>query len=292
MLQKIYSSTAIIMLLGNVLFAQSPVSGFMTPKGKTTLSFSYTKEKNDGVFLVPTEIKSVPVFNELERTSYSLYGTYGVSDKLNLIVSLPYIQSKGKASEQVLENLQYENKRSGLQDISVYGKYKIYEKVAGNNTFNILGALGVQIPLGNYKVDEGLQSILAIGNRATQLNGLAIGFVKNASGAFASAQAGYSLRSKVVPDAVISEVKLGYAGKFFYVDGYLASQLSTSGVDILGAGFVGDFTATRVSYTRVGGTVYVPIGKFTGISLGLSQFVKGRNINDASGVSVGISGSF
>ncbi|MBK9255081.1 MAG: hypothetical protein IPM42_06295 [Saprospiraceae bacterium] len=289
---KFYFTSALLIFLGNILMAQSPVSGFMTPKGKTTLSFSTTTEKYDEVFLVPVEITGVPIFNNVKIRSYSFYGTYGLSDKLNLVLNLPFIQSTGNAGAQVLENLNYENERSGIQDVSVYAKYKAHESMFGSSTLSLVGALGLQTPLGGYKVDEGLQSILAIGNRATQLNAIAIAFFKTNSGAFASGQAGYSLRSDVVPDAVMTEIKLGYAGKYFYIDGFLANQMSTSGVDILGAGFTGDFTATRVSYTRVGGSVYVPFSKHAGISFGLSQYIKGRNVAKSSGLSFGIAAAF
>jgi hypothetical protein len=36
---------------------------------------------------------------------------------------LPYVQAKGNATDQVLTNLNLENERKGLQDVSVFVKY-------------------------------------------------------------------------------------------------------------------------------------------------------------------------
>jgi hypothetical protein len=38
----------------------------------------------------------------------------------------------------------------------------------------LIGALGLKTPLGDYKVDEGLQSIIAIGNRSTTVSALGL----------------------------------------------------------------------------------------------------------------------
>lgn len=77
-------------------------------------------------------------------------------------------------------------------------------KLAGANCDSIVAA-GLKTPLGNYKVDEGLQSIIAIGNRATSFNGLAIAQFRTQSGIFLGTQAGYSFRNGEVPNALLGE---------------------------------------------------------------------------------------
>jgi hypothetical protein len=37
-----------------------------------------------------------------------------------VVVVLPYVQAKGNATDQVLTNLNLENERKGLQDVSVF----------------------------------------------------------------------------------------------------------------------------------------------------------------------------
>jgi hypothetical protein len=52
-----------------------------------------------------------------------LYATYGLSDKLDVVMSLPYIAAEGNASQEQLNNLNYSNTRSGVQDVSLFLKY-------------------------------------------------------------------------------------------------------------------------------------------------------------------------
>ena len=280
-------------MLPLTMAAQSPISGFMKAKGEGSITVTQSREDYNDVFLVPNKVNSVPVFNEVTTKSVSLYAEYGFSDRLNFVVSLPYIQTTGEATPATLANNGFENERSGFQDVSIYAKYKIksYEVMSGN--LDIIGALGVETPLGNYNVDEGLQSIIAIGNRSTDITGLAIANYKHNSGVFAIGQVGYSLRSNEVPNALISQLKIGYAASVIYGDIYIANQLSGSdGVDILGEGFTGFFPATRVNYTRIGANMFVPVVKGFGLTAGINTYISGRNLGDSTGAYSGLSFSF
>ena len=263
--------------------AQSPVSGFMQGKGNGNIVVSYNMEKYDKVFLVPQEVDGVPVFNEVEITSASLYATYGIFDNLDIVVSLPYIESKGQASDAVLSNLNFENSRSGLQDITAFLKFNPFNYDIGSSKLSFSGAFGVKTPLGDYVVDEGLQSIVAIGNRGTTFSAIGIGMFKTKSGIFATGQFGGIVSYENVPDAYLSELKLGYAASKIYVDAFIAKQVSTGGVDIAGEGFTGVFPTTRVNYTKAGLNIYVPILKSVGIATGASSVLDGRNIGKSTG---------
>ncbi|MDO8969652.1 MAG: hypothetical protein Q7U74_03125 [Saprospiraceae bacterium] len=272
--------------------AQSPVSGFMNGKGNGAIAISYSAEKYDNVFLVPDNAQGVPVFNDVSVRSTSLYASYGISDRFDAVVSLPHIQTEGNASQSVLDELGYENTRSGVQDLSVFLKYNPYNVEIGTSKLQFVVGAGLKTPVGDYKVDEGLQSILAIGNRATSFNGLAIAHLRFEDGLFLTTQAGYSIRNGEVPNALIGEIKAGYAGKYIYVDTWFAGQVSDGGVNILGEGFEGFFPATDVSYNRIGLNVYVPIAAGFGVSGGVNKYLSGRNVGESTGFSGGISYSF
>ena len=275
---------ALALLTAPVLsFAQSPIGGFMQGKGKGNVVVSYTTESYDKVFLVPQKVDGVPVFNKVDIQSVSLYATVGLSSKVDLVANVPYITSKGHASEQVLTNYGYSNERKGIQDLSLYIKYNPFNFKAGTGNISLIGALGIQTPLSDYKVEESLQSIIAIGNKSTQVNSYILAMYKLKCGFFVNGQLGYSLRSTAVPDAFLSEVKVGYAAKHFYVDAFSATQISTGGVDILKEGFTGSFPATKVNSTRIGVNVYVPIVKGFGVSGGASSYVDGRNLGQSTG---------
>lgn len=284
--------TIFLLFVSHFAFAQSPVNGFMQRKGHGSVVLSHNFESYNSVFLVPKKITGVPIFNDIKVNSTSVYTTYGLSDKLNLVLNVPYIKAEGAASEQVLKNLNYTNTQSGLQDVSIYVKYKALTVESDKRTFNLVGAVGVKTPLGDYSVDDGLQSIVAIGNRATSVNVLAIGLLRDNSGFFMSGQAGYCLRNNQVPDAVMSELKIGLIKPRLYADVLIANQTSLSGTDILADGFQGFFPSTRVNYTRIGLNIFVPIYRQFGLCTGANTYIDGRNLGQSTSYYGAISVSF
>jgi hypothetical protein len=279
---------ALALIMSTAATAQSPVSGFMEGQGNSSTAVSVSSENYSQVFLVPNKVDGVPVFQEITVQSLSVYNSYGVTDRLDLSIGIPFIATEGKGNETVLKELGFDNKRSGVQDISFYGKYKAHSTSFGSTMAHFMLSAGIKAPIGNYKVDEGLQSIIAIGNRATAVTGIATAQFQFNGGFFLTTQAGYSVRSKRVPNAAIGEIKFGYAAKRIYADAYFAGQTSTSGTNILAAGFDGFFPATDVSYNRVGGSVYVPFGGGFGVSLGANKIINGRNIGAATGLNAGL----
>lgn len=264
----------------------------MNGEGNGTVAVSYTAESYDNVLLTPVDAAGVPVFNEVNVNSVSLFGTYGLSDQLDVVFVLPYISTTGQASQGILDELGFENERSGLQDLSVFVRYNPLTVAVGESDLHFMVGGGITTPLGGYAVDEGLQSILAIGNRATTFNGLAIAQWRAPSGLFLTTQAGYSLRSGEVPNAVVGEIKAGYAASKFYVDVWYGGQVSTGGVNILGEGFMGFFPATDVSFSRAGVNLFAPLTDGFGVSVGASRFLDGRNVGQATGFSGAVTYSF
>jgi hypothetical protein len=87
------------------LHAQSLVSGFMAGKGHGSVVVSGTAEQYSSAYLAPEKVSEVPVYREVHVKSINLYGTYGLTDKIDAIVSLPYIQSKGQAFGATINDL-------------------------------------------------------------------------------------------------------------------------------------------------------------------------------------------
>lgn len=267
----------------NTAFSQSPISGFMQGKGKGNVSISYSYEKYDKVFFIPEEVDGVPVFNETKIYSTSIYATYGITDQVDVVVVLPYVTAKGNATQEVLTNLNLENERKGFQDVSIFVKYSPFNFDFGSSSLRLIGALGLKTPLSNYKVEEGFQSIIAIGNRSTTVSTTGMAMFRMDSGVFASAQLAGNYASNDVPNSYATELKVGYAAKLFYGDVYIANQKSTGGVDIFGEGFAGYFPITKVNYTKIGMDLYTPIYQDFGVSVGASTLVAGRNIGKSTG---------
>ncbi len=292
-------STLLVAGAAPALRAQNLVSGFMAGKGHGSVVVSGTAEQYKNAYLAPDKVSGVPIFQEVHVNSINLYGTYGLTDKIDVIVSLPYIQSKGQAFGTTISDLNtlypeqgYANTRQGIQDLTGVLKFKSYSREIGSSIIDLLGVVAVSTPVGNYETNTGLGYIIAIGNRATKTTALGVAHLKTASGVFATGQIGYSLRTGDVPNALVGEAKLGYAGPKNYFEGYASFQESNGGTDITEGGFDGTFTATRVNYVRIGASGYRPITNGFGLTLGISTYVAGRNIGKSTGGSAGITYNF
>lgn len=291
MTKIIFNFIAILSI--STIFAQSPVSGFIKEKGKGSIAVSYSSEKYNEVYFNAELVKGIPVFKEVETVAANIYANYGVTNKLEAVLSLPYIQSVGKGEEAFLAANGFQNKRSGIQDLSAFIKYKAFSQRMNEGTFDFLLSLGVQTPVGGYKSDEGFQSVIAIGNSGTKGLGLAIAQIKLDNGFFLTGQAGYRISTNKVPNAFVSEVKAGYACKKVYTDFWIAFQKSsTKGTDILQPEFQVFFPATQVNYARIGANLYFPVYKNFGVNFGVNSYVAGRNLGKSSGYSFGLVAGF
>ncbi|GAA4050309.1 hypothetical protein GCM10022409_41360 [Hymenobacter glaciei] len=292
-------SALLVAGISPALRAQSLVSGFMAGKGHGSVVVSGTSERYTSAYLAPDKVSGVPVFQEVRVNSVNLYATYGITDKIDFIASLPYIQSKGQAFGTTIGDLNtlypaqgFANTRQGVQDLTGVLKFKSFSREIGSSILDLLGVVSVSTPVGNYQTNTGLGYIIAIGNRATKTTALGVVHLKTVSGVFATGQLGYSLRTGDVPNALVAEGKIGYAGPKNYFEGSVSVQESNGGTDITEAGFDGTFTATRVNYVRLGASGYRPITNGFGLTLGISTYVAGRNIGKSTGGSAGITYNF
>jgi hypothetical protein len=132
----------------------------MQGKGKG-VSLSFSSEKYDKVYFIPEKSRWCSCLTK-QRSTVRQFMQHGISDQVDVVVVL-LCTSKGNATDQVLTNLNLENERKGLQDVSVFVKYSPFNFNFGSSSLRLIGALGLKTPLSNYKVEEGFQSIIAIG---------------------------------------------------------------------------------------------------------------------------------
>lgn len=259
----------------NSAFSQGLIDGFVHGKGRTDVVLSYTYESYDRFYIGSTDMAlSATDLKRIIKQSENLYIAHGLSDKLDLIVNLPFISAK---SDVITTGGTV--KESNLQNASVFLKWQPINIGTGSSAFSVNVAGGVSTPVSNYKTNV----IYAIGNRATSFEGDVVAQYKFSAGVFANVQAGYVVRTNSVPSATLLSAKIGYAGAGFYIDGYVAQQTSNGGIDIGGPGFSPDrFPETTVNTTRIGVSGFVPVVKAVGITAGAGQVVNGRNAGKAS----------
>ena len=271
-------------LVTSLTYAQPITDGFTKGKGNGSLVVSYSWERYDEFYAGANLMEGINTGlrtwgGEITTQSVSLYGTVGLTDELDLIVNVPYIAVQGAGVDTVSQE------DSGLQDASLFIKWRPLLIETGGGNLSFLGALGFATPLSDYEEDLPL----SIGNQSTRADLRLITHFQSNAGLFGELQAGYSLRSNNVPNATLLSAKIGYAANAFYIDLWSETQISDG--DALDIGQV-PFNETRVNYTQVGASLFVPVVSSFGVSAGVGRYVSGRNVGLATRFSGGLVYSF
>lgn len=275
--------TLITSIISLSVRAQSPVNGFMQGKGKGSAVISYYTESYIRSYEVLSN-SGIQINSRVKSKVVSAFTTFGLSKEVDLQINLPYSSASGEVTKEIRDNIGPKNEKSGLQDISIYVKYNPFNFKLGKSNLSFLGAVGLSTPFGDYEIDQKYQSAVSIGSRSTQLTGIFLLHYKLNFGLFFTGSAGYSVRSNHVPNAAIIELKTGFAGRRFYVDGYLARQTSTSTEPSQNdMNNFSAFSGSNVNYSRIGFNLFVPVIKKFGIAGGLSNYTSGRSQGESGG---------
>lgn len=273
--------TTFIISTRHQVMAQHLVDGFSQGKGKLAVALSYTRENFDNFYLgekkTPISIRGL---DNIITQSVNLYTAYGLTDKIDIVLNIPYISSM---SRRLSEN--QEVREQNLQNGALVLEWKTFQTEGSTGALSLTTAVGLSTPLSKYPTNL----IYSIGNQSSHLNPSLLLQYKFSSGLFLNGQGGYSFRTNKVPDAALLVAKIGFAATRFYIDGWINNQTSTSGIDIGGPGFTpARFPETRVNTTNIGTSVYVPVVRSAGISLGGGKRLTGRNAGLPTWYSAGL----
>ena len=273
------------LLFGSVAYSQPAVDGFMKGKGNGSIVLSYSWEQYDEFYAGTNKVvaNETPVRawgGEITTQSISLFGIVGLTDNIDLILNIPHVSAQGAGVDTIDQDV------GGLQDASLFIKWRPVAVETGGGTLSFLGALGFATPLSDYEADQ----VLSIGNQATRADLRLLTHFQSNGGLFGELQAGYSLRSNDVPNATLLSAKIGYAAEKFYIDVWSDTQISDSDAPDIGPGI--PFSQTRVNYTQIGVSVFVPVVSSFGVSAGFGQYVSGRNVGLSTRFSGGLVYSF
>jgi len=297
MFYKTFTLSLFSLLLTSALTGQGLVDGFFNGKGQASITGTFAGGGYDEFYVADEKVGPVPAHNEISQRIYSLYGTYGLTDKLSLIASLPIITNLSDGGPDPING---ETDFTGFQDAGIAVKYNLFRASFSGGRFDGIGSVGVFLP-GGYEPN----GIISLGSGAFTTDFKAGGHLQLQSGLFSTVIVGYSLRGKAdnnfgtgdgqefdVPNAVVGVAKIGYAGSGFYVEGFADFQSSTGGVDIMGEGFAGNFPETQVNFVRLGASASLSLSKAFSINFGYGSVVSGRNIGSASNLHAGLTASF
>ena len=118
----------------SLLFAQGPISGFMTGDATTDLAFSYSYESYNSYFFGQ---EKQAISNEI--SSASLFLEHGFNDSFGLVFTLPY--------------LWIDEINRGIQDGIIAIKYRNTHKKFEKSNLSMITAVGVSFPMSAYPKD-------------------------------------------------------------------------------------------------------------------------------------------
>ncbi len=209
---------------------------------------------------------------DLERSTYyvSLFTAYGITDNLDVNLSVPYISSTTE---------------SNLQDLSLMLKYKLLQFNSEPGIFEVSTAAGFSTPLSDYTIG-GLNDI---GQQATIVETRAMVHFMSKSSWFATLQSGFSFKLEEVPNSLPATLKVGKATSTWYYDVYYDYQHSFGGIDYRGTPFPQNFREFGVDFHKVGGTLFKPFSSTLGAYVSVSYIFEGRNTFLGAAYGLGVS---
>jgi hypothetical protein len=267
------------------LSAQTPTDGIMMPTGSNCTMLSYGNSSWTNYWQGATK-RSNTNLGTFTAQNLVAMSAVGINDKLNVLVSLPYIWTGASVS--------YFTPQKGLQDVSAWLKYQIVAKQGNFGAFKAFATLGASVPTTNYIADF---LPFSIGLHCKTASGrLVLNYTK--SNFYLTAQGGAMLRSNVkidrnsfiynnklyqsdemiVPHAADGSITLGFLNKRFQTAVTLDRFGCLSGDDIR----YNDtpILANKMTSTSIGWFGKVFIGK-AAILANVGKVLNGRNVGEA-----------
>jgi len=255
-------------------FGQGRIDGFYKGKGSLDVVFACGYENNTSYLAGKNKI------NFGRKISFAnLYLAYGLTDRLDVNFSLPY--------------LSVNNAEKGVQDFNFNLKYLFFTKVkdfCGSGYFSTFiknefsFSLGGTSNITEYQTEGGN----ALGQQAKIVDTRLVYHRNYNDKRFITIQTGYSFKLSPTPNSFPLAIKFGVTKSKLYTDVWYEYQYSFGGLDYKGTPVPSSFRELGVNYHKIGTTFYRPIKNKFGIFAGVSYLLSGRNTSQGLGVNAGI----
>jgi hypothetical protein len=220
--------------------------------------------------------------------SLMVMSNYGISDKLNALVSVPYVWTH--ASAGTLHGLE------GFQDIELNLKYEFYSKKIGKGILSLIAVGGFSTPLQKYENDF---LPMSIGLGSTDLSGrLTVDYQNGIF--FATGSSAYIWRSDVtidrtsyytdqiyytnkvyMPNQLHSNLNVGIRKKNLIAEAVLMNMYTFGGSDIRKNDM--PFASNQMNMTSLGvhGKYFLPFFPNMSVIGGADFVIAGRNVGQS-----------
>jgi hypothetical protein len=231
----------------------------------------------------------------VSMNQYSVMGNYGVTRKLNVLFSAPYVTTK--ASAGTLHSMK------GMQDLSLFVKWRPWQKTLGFGKLSLYGIAGFSFPLTNYVADY---LPLSIGLHSRNLLARVMADYQRGD-LFATGSATYVYRSNIkidrtsyyttelhltneveMPDGANFNFRAGFRNQRLIAEAVVNNWTTLGGFDITRNNM--PFPSNRMNATTLGVNFKYVLPKLPQLSIvaGGNTTIAGRNM----GKSTAVYGSF
>ena len=221
-------------------------------------------------------------------------GSLGITKNLNLLFSLPYISTRASAGQLKGFN--------GMQDISVWVKYRALRIKKNSSSFSIFTIAGINTPTNNY-VKDYLPLSIGLGSSNLTLRGMVDYQYKNW---FATASGSMVMRSNIkidrqvyyttqmiysnqveMPNVSQFNVRTGFRNKEIVAEVVYDQWTTLGGFDITKNNM--PFPSNKMNQSRIGFNGKYEPAKWKGLSLTSAVFMTtaGRNMGKSNAVQFG-----
>jgi hypothetical protein len=283
--------SALLALGAPTLHAQTIDDGLMMPRRVLCTGFAYMHDRWSEYWEGPLQRANGNI-GTITTESLGWMGTYGVTDRVNLIAMAPYVWTK--ASAGTLRGME------GLQDLTAAVKWNALRTgLTSHGTLQAFLVASGSVPLTDYTPDYQPLSI-GLGSRSAS-GRLTLNFQARA-GWFVEGTGAYTFRDDValdrpayfdgerlvqsdrvaMPDVIDYTFRAGYWKHGLYAPVSFSQRITLGGSDIRRQDM--PFVSNRMESSRVDALAmyYLPRPKNVVVRLGASYTVSGRNVGQST----------
>lgn len=270
------------------LHGQTLSTTYMQGKGTGFVGFNKEQATARQFYVGSNLIDGLIVFDKTEHIAINLYGTYGISERIDVSAKMT------KASTRGMGNLGFENElgidlqQSGIQDLRITGNFLISETSYDKGSLRVNGLAEWILPIGNYSIGDGFQSLLAIGNSMYGIGTGVATLYQFSSGFYFSMENRFQINSGAMPHAVQNHMFAGYMNKDIIIEVYGRNYFALSGPEIFGIGFEGLFPYSNIRRHSLGLYVCKPIGSGIVMTSSVETMLGGMNTAKDTWTSLGL----
>src|SRR5688572_8397400 len=138
------SFAGLFFLTSIIASAQTDIDAIMMEKNAFCVGpmYAYSSWKNYWEGTLKRENENI---GKVTTQMFGVMGNYGISRKLNALFNVPYV--KTEASAGTLHGM------DGFQDLSLFLKWRPFQKKLGDGKLSLFGIAGFSIPLSDYVAD-------------------------------------------------------------------------------------------------------------------------------------------